>query len=84
MVPPVSRDRYSPDKHYIYRQCIGVHRLYDIKSLPAPPFPKSCIRPRMCSHVFNKARDILSLAIEGVKAFMQSGQCMQYTDNLMH
>ena len=27
-VPPVSRDRCSPDKHYI-----GVHRLYDIRSL---------------------------------------------------
>ena len=28
-VPPVSRDRHSPDKH-LHRRCKGVHRLYDI------------------------------------------------------
>ena len=31
-MPPVSRDRCSPEKHYNL-QCIGVHRLYDIRSL---------------------------------------------------
>ena len=32
-MPPVSRDRCSPDKHDIGNIYIGVHRLYDIRSL---------------------------------------------------
>ena len=35
-MPPISRDRCSPDKRYIG---IGVHHLYDIRSLPAPYHP---------------------------------------------
>ena len=31
-MPPVSRERCSPDKHYIGNIYIGVHRLYDIRS----------------------------------------------------